>query len=94
LTRHVGLDPRLEIAIDELINHSLLDKNVAEAQKLLTRILVLMRLISPSGAMPGAGPRDLLERACGFENWDELVAAHDRARQCIAELWSQVQEQA
>ncbi len=94
LTEHAGLDPRLEIAVQQLEEAGLLLSNIVYAQHLLTRMLVMLRLISPSGVEPARGTRELLVRGCGFETWEDLVAAHDSARQSIAERWQKMKEQA
>jgi len=92
LTRHVGLDPRLEVAVDELQADGSLNTNVVSAQKLLTRMLVMMRLVAPGDVKPTADTWQLVARACGAATWDELLAEHDAARQSIAKLWNSIKE--
>ena len=57
LTRHVGLDPRLDEAVQQLADAGLIEANIVEEQRLLTRMLVMMRLAAPEGnePIPGAG---------------------------------------
>jgi glutamate-ammonia-ligase adenylyltransferase len=93
LTRQVGLDPRLDIAIEELIAEGLVEKRVAEAQKLLTRMLVMMRLVAPGDIKPTAETWQLVAAACGAATWDELLAEHDAARQSLAELWGSIKRE-
>jgi glutamate-ammonia-ligase adenylyltransferase len=90
LTHRAALDPRLEEAVEQLAGMGLVGRNVADAQKLLTRILVALRLVSPEGTPPARETCALVARACGAADWDELLARHDAARQSIAELWGQV----
>jgi glutamate-ammonia-ligase adenylyltransferase len=90
LARHEGLDPRLDVAIDALIDAGLLDTKVGEAQKLLTRMLVMMRLVAPGDVKPTGATWQLVAEACGAASWDELLAEHDSARQSIAELWDSI----
>ena len=90
LARHEGLDPRLDVAIDALIGAGLLDTKVGEAQKLLTRMLVMMRLVAPGDVKPTGATWQLVAEACGAASWDELLADHDSARQSIAELWDSI----
>jgi glutamate-ammonia-ligase adenylyltransferase len=52
-------------------------------------MLVSLRLIAPDLNPPPEG-RELMARACGAANWDELLARHDAARQSIAALWNEV----
>lgn len=94
LTTHIGLDPRLETAVEQLASNELLSSKIIDAQHLLINMLVMLRLISPSGCEPSGGARELLVRGCGFETWEELVAAHDMARQSVSELWQRVKGEA
>ena len=92
LTNKVGLDPRLETAVEQLASAGHFDEKVVEAQKLLTRILVAIRLLSPETASPTEESRALLARACGASGWPELLARHDEARQSISTLWEKLKE--
>ena len=90
LRHRVGLHPRLEVALAGLAEAGLVSPDIDPALRLLTRMLVMFRLVSPSTAEPPAATRPLVARACGLGDWDELLAAHDRARQSIAALWHTV----
>jgi glutamate-ammonia-ligase adenylyltransferase len=90
LRYHVGLHPQLEPAIAELVEHELVPAEIVEAHRLLTRMLVMLRLVSPSSAEPAPASRRLVARACGHGDWDSLLAAHDAARHRIFELWRDV----
>ena len=94
LTRHVGLDPRLEVALQALNGEGLVPANILEAQQLLTRMLVMMRLVAPGEIKPAAETWQLVAEACGAASWDELLADHDAARQSIAELWRSIRQEA
>ena len=94
LAHHVGLDPRLEVAIQALEGESLVPKNVLASQKLLTRILVMMRLVGPGDVKPAAETWQLVAEACGAADWDELLAEHDAARQSISDLWDSIKRKA
>lgn len=87
-----AFDPRLEVAVAELVGAGLLDETVDPDLRLLSRILVCLRLISPSTTEPDPASRALLARLCGHASWEALLAAEGAARQRIAELWSRVQE--
>jgi [glutamine synthetase] adenylyltransferase / [glutamine synthetase]-adenylyl-L-tyrosine phosphorylase len=93
LTRHVGLDPRLEVAVEALSAESLIDSNIANSQQLLTRILVMMRLVAPGNVKPTAATWQLVAEACGAASWDELLAEHAAARQSIRELWDSIRKE-
>ena len=89
--RHgIGLDPHLETALAELESAGLVPAEIDAALRLLTGMLVMFRLVSPTTAEPPDATRPLVARACGLEDWNALLAAHDEARQRVAELWRQV----
>ncbi len=92
LTRQVGLHPRLDRALEELAAESLIPANIIESQKLLTRMLVMMRLVAPGDVKPTAETWRLVAEACGAASWDELLVEHDGARQSIAALWNGIRE--
>jgi glutamate-ammonia-ligase adenylyltransferase len=92
LTTHVGLSTRLEEALAALAAESLVDANVVDALKLLSRMLVMMRLVAPGDVKPTPDTWQLVARACGAATWDELLAEHDAARQSIAKLWNRIKE--
>ena len=92
LTRHVGLDTRLEVALDQLAADSLVDTNIVGALKLLSRMLVMMRLVAPGDVKPTVETWQLVAEACGAANWDELLAEQDAARQRIAALWNRIKQ--
>jgi glutamate-ammonia-ligase adenylyltransferase len=92
LSHGVALDPRLEVAISELAERGLLDASIDADLRLLSRILVCMRLIAPGEIKPEAESRELLARLCGQEDWEALLAAQEAARQRIGRLWQEVQE--
>ncbi|GAA4819876.1 bifunctional [glutamine synthetase] adenylyltransferase/[glutamine synthetase]-adenylyl-L-tyrosine phosphorylase [Sphingosinicella ginsenosidimutans] len=88
LTSGIGLTPRLGEAITDLAATGLAGPQIAPAMRLLTRILVMLRLVAPGADIPAPPSRALVARACGLDDWDALVAAHDRARADIAALWA------
>jgi glutamate-ammonia-ligase adenylyltransferase len=92
LTTGVGLDTRLENALEALAAEGLVQANVVGALKLLSRMLVMMRLVAPADVTPTSETWQLVAEACGASNWDELLAEHDAARQSIAELWISIKE--
>jgi glutamate-ammonia-ligase adenylyltransferase len=94
LTKHVGLSTRLEVALEELEAHSLVPANIIHALKLLSRMLVMMRLVAPGEIKPTDDTWQLVAEACGAANWNELLAEHDAARQRIAALWNSIRREA
>jgi glutamate-ammonia-ligase adenylyltransferase len=65
--------------------------SIDPALRLLTRLLMMFRLVSPDSAEPPEATRPIVARACGFAGWSDLLAAHAHARQTVAELWRYVQ---
>jgi glutamate-ammonia-ligase adenylyltransferase len=94
LTTGVGLNTRLEDALEALAAESLVNTKVVESLKLLSRMLVMMRLVAPGEVKPTAETWDLVAEACGAASWDELLVEHDAARQSIAELWNGIKREA
>lgn len=89
-----GFDSRLEYAIAELAEHGLIDPAFDSDLRLLSRMLVVMRLVAPGSNEPAEQSHGLVAALCGYESWDLLLAAHDEARQRIAALWQSVREEA
>ena len=92
LTHRIGLDPRLEVAIEALVDAGLIDADADPDLRLLSRILVTSRLVTPSGGEPEPESRALVAQVCGYDNWPSLLEAHDAARQRIATRWASVKE--
>ncbi|HWJ39332.1 MAG TPA: bifunctional [glutamine synthetase] adenylyltransferase/[glutamine synthetase]-adenylyl-L-tyrosine phosphorylase [Sphingomicrobium sp.] len=92
LTTKIGLNTRLEVALEELEAESLVQANIVDALKLLSRMLVMMRLVAPGDVKPTAETWQLVAEACGAESWNELLAEHDAARQRIAALWDRIKQ--
>jgi glutamate-ammonia-ligase adenylyltransferase len=90
LTGGAGLDPSLEKAVQMLAGASLVDAKIIESQQLLTRMLIAFRLVLPNGGEPPPETAALVARACGFDSWDALLAAHAEARHSISELWNRI----
>ncbi|HEX5184897.1 MAG TPA: glutamine-synthetase adenylyltransferase, partial [Allosphingosinicella sp.] len=88
----IGLHPRLEAAIADLAAAGLVPDGIGAALRLLTSILVLFRLVAPQSEAPPAATRPLVAAACGHEDWESLLAAHDAARQSVAALWKRISE--
>jgi glutamate-ammonia-ligase adenylyltransferase len=94
LRHRIGLHPHLEVALAELERAGLVGADIDPALRLLTRMLVMSRLVSPSSAEPPEATRPLVAAACGHESWEALLAAHDDARQRIRALWRGVASEA
>jgi glutamate-ammonia-ligase adenylyltransferase len=90
LTTGVGLTPDFEAALAALAADGLVDAGIAPGYRLLTRMLVTLRLVAPRSAEPAPASRALVARACGLADWHELLAAQAAARQSISRLWRSV----
>jgi glutamate-ammonia-ligase adenylyltransferase len=93
LRHRIGLDPHLEAALAELAEAGLVAPDIDPALRLLVRMLVMIRLVSPAGQPPPEATRPLVAAACGQKDWDSLLAAYGEARQRIGALWRQVSEE-
>jgi glutamate-ammonia-ligase adenylyltransferase len=90
LRHNIGLHPHLEVALEDLAAAGLVSDEIDPALRLLTRMLVLFRLVSPDSDEPPDETKLLVAAACGLADWNALLAAHDAARQRVAELWRRV----
>ncbi|MGZ8345759.1 MAG: bifunctional [glutamine synthetase] adenylyltransferase/[glutamine synthetase]-adenylyl-L-tyrosine phosphorylase [Allosphingosinicella sp.] len=90
LRHRVGLDPRLDVALAELEEAGLVPADIDSAMRLLTRMLVMFRLVAPGSVEPPPAARPLVAAACGLGDWEELLAAHERARHSVGKLWQDV----
>jgi glutamate-ammonia-ligase adenylyltransferase len=90
LKHNIGLHPHLEDALEELAAAGLVSGEIDPALRLLTRMLVMFRLVSPTSDEPPDETKPLVAAACGLPDWNALLAAHDEARQRVAELWRSV----
>ena len=90
LRHRIGLDPHLEVALDALAKAKLVSEDVDPALRLLTRMLVMFRLVAPHSSEPPEASRALVAEACGLPDWASLLAAHEQARQRISRLWRDV----
>ncbi len=68
--------------------------DLGEAERLLTRLLVTLRLVSPQMSAPPPMTRAIVARACGSESWDDLLERLHEARQSIAVAWQRVKSEA
>ncbi|HET9811818.1 MAG TPA: bifunctional [glutamine synthetase] adenylyltransferase/[glutamine synthetase]-adenylyl-L-tyrosine phosphorylase [Sphingomicrobium sp.] len=94
LTRKIGLDPRLETAVGTLSAEGLIDERIVASQKLLTEMLITIRLVAPETTTPSEESCELMARACGAESWSELLERHDEARHSVSRLWNRVKGEA
>ena len=86
-------DPNIAAALACLKAAGLAPDGVCEAHGLLARMLVMLRLTAPDGEPATAAARQLVASQCGEPRWPQLLAAHDAARQEIADWWAAIRSQ-
>ncbi len=93
LRDHLGLAPDLFAARDALIAAGLLPAELAEAHRLMTRLLISSRLLAPDAAMPPPAAAQVLARNCRCDSPADLLDRFARARRCVAAAWQTVFDQ-
>ncbi|MBN8844513.1 MAG: bifunctional [glutamine synthetase] adenylyltransferase/[glutamine synthetase]-adenylyl-L-tyrosine phosphorylase [Sphingomonadales bacterium] len=83
-------DPNIGSALACLRIDGLAPAEICDAHGLLARMLVMLRLTAPEGEPATAAARQLVASACGEPGWPQLLAAHDAARQEIANWWATI----
>ena len=63
---------------------------ITEAYRLFTRFLVTVRLVAPDLAVPAEATQQLLARACGCNDWTELLAELEAKRHDVTSEWRRV----
>jgi len=92
LIHHIGFDPDLGTALESLIAAGHLSPELAGAYDLLTRYLIVSRLVSPGSTEPPQATQSLVAARCGAKDWTTLLAMLDDARQRVAQSWAVVVE--
>jgi glutamate-ammonia-ligase adenylyltransferase len=85
-----GFAPNLRDAIDRLTEAGALDASIGPAHDLLTRYLIVSRLVAPGAEAPVEESRPIVARACGAADWAELLARIDAARQSVRAGWQAI----
>lgn len=85
-----GFHPRLDRAIDALVAGRALAPSLRAAHDLLTRYLVVSRLVTPSSDMPPVQVQPMLASACGVDSWAALVDTMAEARALISGEWQDI----
>ncbi|MET0240506.1 MAG: bifunctional [glutamine synthetase] adenylyltransferase/[glutamine synthetase]-adenylyl-L-tyrosine phosphorylase [Sphingobium sp.] len=88
-----GFAPDLRVAIAALEAEGALGPEIRPAHDLLTRYLVVSRLVTPGAEPPPEESRALVARACGAEDWRDLLARIADARQSIRAAWTAIAEE-
>lgn len=83
----MAFDPDLRAALDQLVAAGHLPLELVPAHDLITRFLIVSRLVSPKSNEPPEATRPLVARACGVESWDALLESYAQARQRVRTAW-------
>jgi glutamate-ammonia-ligase adenylyltransferase len=87
LETHDGMRPQLGPAIDALVKAGHLQADFAKAFALMTRLLVMVRLIAPDCAAPPEAAQYLIAHSLGFDDWDGLTHALRDYRGVVTHQW-------
>ncbi len=87
LMRTSGFDPHLGRALAMLIDQGHLPPRMADAHKMLTRLLVTLRLVAPELVEPDPATRAIVARACGTDDWPGLLEQLAHTRQSVSAEW-------
>ncbi|WP_022681326.1 bifunctional [glutamine synthetase] adenylyltransferase/[glutamine synthetase]-adenylyl-L-tyrosine phosphorylase [Sphingobium bisphenolivorans] len=86
--RHnIAFDPDLRAALEQLVAGGHLPRELVAAHDLITRFLIVSRLVSPKSTEPPDATRPLVARACGVDSWEALLESYGEARQRVREAW-------
>ncbi len=92
LVNGIGLSPDLRVAIAALADAGLVELELGAAHDLLTRLLVVLRLVAPDLAKPAPATCALLARACHARDWSLLLAELVTARQCVERHFARISD--
>lgn len=85
--------PDLGQAIGCLAERALLPGAMAEAEQMMTRLLVAGRLLAPDLDRPTPAAARALAAACDCADIDEVLQRLGAARQCVADAWQAIFEE-
>ena len=83
-----ALIPHLGDAVREMVRQGLLPESLIAAHDTMTRMLVAARMIAPDAQVPLPAACEILARACGFGDWDEVLPNVAAARANVAAAWT------
>ena len=89
LSGKAKIAPQLGIAADILVKAGALPASFADAQALLTRFLIILRLVAPDCAIPPEPARIMIAGSLHHEDWASLITAVEKARFIVLEAWEE-----
>ena len=87
LASGIGLHPELGRAAAALADAGLVDRRFVEAQRFLTRLLILVRLVSPDCSEPPEPACALIAQSLELGDWTAVMTALDQARGAVIAEW-------
>jgi glutamate-ammonia-ligase adenylyltransferase len=84
-----GFLPNMADALTELSQAGALSSDLLRANELLTRYLIVSRLVSPDLVEPPVSAQALVAKRCGMADWDSLRSALDSARASVSAAWDE-----
>ena len=87
LKHKTALHPQLPAAITSLVAAGHLPPEIAAAHDLLTKMLVIVRLVAPDCDVGREATQNLISRLLGLGNWQEVNAAIEQTRGVISAQW-------
>ncbi|MXO65798.1 bifunctional [glutamate--ammonia ligase]-adenylyl-L-tyrosine phosphorylase/[glutamate--ammonia-ligase] adenylyltransferase [Altericroceibacterium endophyticum] len=90
LREGIGLHPDMADAITALAKADLVPPVLLDHYQTLARSLIASRLLAPDGQVPTKTAQDVLASACGSADFDTLLQKLGKARQGVAEIWTDI----
>jgi [glutamine synthetase] adenylyltransferase / [glutamine synthetase]-adenylyl-L-tyrosine phosphorylase len=90
LLNYSSFHPELSKAISGLVDAGHLPADMIEAHRLMTRLLVTLRLLAPDLVEPDPSTRALIARACNASDWQTLLEQLAATRQSVSKVWGEI----
>ncbi|MCA1749478.1 MAG: glutamine-synthetase adenylyltransferase [Sphingomonadales bacterium] len=87
LVHGAGRSCDLSEAIADQAARGLLPADMVEAHRVLTRMLVTLRLVAPASVEVPAASRELVARVCKVDDWNKLLDMYEAARDTVSRQW-------
>ncbi len=87
LETHQALHPQLDKAIAGLIAIGRLPDDITDAYAFMSRLLVVVRLVTPDCNIPSEPARTLIAQSLGYQNWPEVLTAIKHFRHLVMQQW-------
>jgi glutamate-ammonia-ligase adenylyltransferase len=88
LRHHIALVPHLGQAAQALVDAGLLAPEIAAAQNLLSRLLIIVRLVAPDCMYPAEPVQALIASSLSLPDWAAVLGAIDSAQADVVKAWN------